>query len=123
MDQSFMRCVRDTIVDGVGRRDFVRAVAAIGAGVGVAGVAAGCTNTGSAASTLGAVRVLQPGEGTIGGNHYLQSTPDQVLWGYVPNVHAKPVLQMKSGETITIDAVNEQSPVRGQIELRQQLDE
>jgi acetamidase/formamidase len=114
MDQSFMRSARDTIVDGVGRRDFVRAVAAIGTGVGVAGIAAGCTRTGSAASTLGAVGVLQPGEGTIGGNHYLQSTPDQVLWGYVPNVHAKPVLQMKSGETITIDAVSHEGILEDQ---------
>ncbi|MEM6105569.1 acetamidase/formamidase family protein [Mycobacterium sp. 050272] len=114
MDQTFMQSARDTIVDGVGRRDFVRAVAAISAGVGVAGIAASCTRTGSAAATFSPTRVLQPGEGNIGGNHYLQSTPDQVLWGYVPNVHAKPVLQMKSGETLTVDAVSHEGILEDQ---------
>ncbi|GBG37726.1 acetamidase/formamidase family protein [Mycobacterium montefiorense] len=114
MDQSFGQSARDTLVEGVGRRDFVRAVAAIGAGVGVVGIAAGCTRTGAAASTLGVPRILQPGEGNLVANHYLQSTPDQVLWGYVPNVHAKPVLRMKSGETITIDTVSHEGILEDQ---------
>jgi acetamidase/formamidase len=114
MDQAFTQSARDTLIDGVGRRDFVRAMAAIGTGVGVVGLAAGCAKTGSAASTSGGAKVLQPGQGTITGNHYLQSTPDQVLWGYVPNVHAKPVLRMKSAETITIDAVSHEGILEDQ---------
>jgi acetamidase/formamidase len=114
VDRICKQSARETLIEGVGRRDFVRAVAAIGAGVGVVGMAAGCAKTGSATSTFGAGKVLQPGEGTIGGNHYLRSTPDQVLWGYVPNVHAKPVLQMRSGETITIDAVSHEGILEDQ---------
>jgi acetamidase/formamidase len=114
MDEGFAQNARDIIVEGVGRRDFVRAVAAVGAGVGVAGLAASCAKSGSAASIPSDVKVLQPGEGTIEGNHYLQSTPDQVLWGYVPNVHATPVLRMRSAETITIDAVSHEGILEDQ---------
>jgi acetamidase/formamidase len=117
MHEGFARNARDTIVEGVGRRDFVRAVAAVGAGVGVAGFAAGCTKSGSAASTSSgakSVEILQPGQGTIHGNHYLQSKPDEVLWGYVPNVHATAVLRMKSGETITVDAVSHEGILEDQ---------
>ncbi|OBG26638.1 acetamidase/formamidase family protein [Mycobacterium sp. 852002-51057_SCH5723018] len=117
MDEAFARNAYDTIVDGVGRRDFVRAVAAVGAGVGVAGFAAGCAKVGSASTANGTrndVKVLQPGQGAIRGTHYLQSIPDQVLWGYVPNVHAPPVLRMKSGETITVDAVSHEGILEDQ---------
>jgi acetamidase/formamidase len=118
MNKAFARNARDTISEGLGRRDFVRAVAAVGAGVGVVGLAAGCTEVGSKASTSrgakGGPQVLQPGRGTISGNHYLPSTPDQVLWGYVPNVHATPVLRMKSGETITVDAVSHEGILEDQ---------
>lgn len=108
MDQSFTQSAHDTIVEGVGRPDFDKAVAALRGGVGVVGAA------GPAPAAAGAVRVLQPGEGPIAGKHYLQSTPDRVLWGYVPNVHATPVLQMKSGETITIDAVSHEGILEDQ---------
>jgi acetamidase/formamidase len=114
MDEAFAQSARDTIVEGVGRRDFVRAVAAVGAGVGVAGLAAGCANGGSAASTSSGMKTLQPGQGSISGNHYLQSKPDQVLWGYVPNVHATPVLRMRSAETITVDAVSHEGILEDQ---------
>jgi len=114
MDEAFARSARGTIVEGVGRRDFVRAVAAVGAGVGVAGLAASCAKGGSAASIPNDVKVLQPGQGTIEGNHYLQSTPDQVLWGYVPNVHATAVVRMKSAETITVDAVSHEGILEDQ---------
>jgi acetamidase/formamidase len=114
MDEGSARSARDILVEGVGRRDFVRAVAAVGAGVGVAGVAAGCARGGSAASVSRDVKVLQPTQGPIEGNHYLQSTPDEVLWGYVPNVHATSVLRMKSTETITVDAVSHEGILEDQ---------
>jgi hypothetical protein len=114
MDEGFARSAREIIVEGVGRRDFVKAVAAVGAGVGVAGLAGGCARSGSAASALSDVKVLQPGQGTVEGNHYLQSTPDQVLWGYVPNVHATAVVRMKSAETITVDAVSHEGILEDQ---------
>jgi acetamidase/formamidase len=114
MDEAFAHRARDTIVEGVGRRDFVRAVAAVGAGVGVAGLAASCARGGSAVLIPNDVKVLQPGQGTIEGKHYLQSTPDQVLWGYVPNVHATAVVRMKSAETITVDAVSHEGILEDQ---------
>ncbi|MDT0488736.1 acetamidase, partial [Streptomyces sp. DSM 41640] len=49
---------------------------------------------------------LHPGEGHIGGEHYLQSHPDDVLWGWLPNARTKPVLSVGSGDTVTIDTVS-----------------
>ena len=104
---------------GIGRRDFVRAVAAVGAGAGVAGLASACssgssTPDGSPSATAGGFSVLQPGQGDPEGDHYLPSTPDEVLWGYVPTVHATPVMQMASGQTVTIDAVSHEGILEDQ---------
>ncbi|MCV7349937.1 acetamidase/formamidase family protein [Mycobacterium parmense] len=113
-DEGSARIARDTLVEGLGRRGFVRAIAALGAGAGVAGFTAGCVKNGSAAAPRGDVGVLQPGRGAVEGNHYLASAPDQVLWGYVPNVHAAAVLRMRSGETITVDAVSHEGILEDQ---------
>jgi acetamidase/formamidase len=117
----FAREAAQTIMSGIGRRDFVRAVTAVGAGAGVMGLATACgsgdgdpvasTQTSSAAEGF---TVLQPGQGDVTGDHYLQSLPDQVLWGYVPNVHAAPVVQMRSGQTVTIDAVSHEGILEDQ---------
>lgn len=108
----------ETLWSGLGRRDFLRAVAAVGAGAGVVGVAA-CSSGSSSSSpgntTVGAnFTILQPGEGEPTGDHYLQSVPDQVLWGYVPTVHAAPALRMRSGQTVTIDAVSHEGILEDQ---------
>jgi len=50
----------------------------------------------------------------VPGDHYLGSQPDQVLWGYVPTVHAQPVLQMRSGQTVTIDTVSHEGILEDQ---------
>ncbi|MCW2650477.1 MAG: acetamidase [Mycobacterium sp.] len=98
----------------------MKAVATVGAGVGVAGVASACThNSGSAApaptsAALGNITALQPGQGARPGDVYLSSQPDQVLWGYVPNVHSSPVITMRSGQTITIDAVSHEGILEDQ---------
>jgi acetamidase/formamidase len=60
------------------------------------------------------ITVLQPGQGDRRGDHYLSSQPDQVLWGYVPTVHAAPVLRMRSGETVTIDTVSHEGILEDQ---------
>lgn len=67
----FAREAAETIMSGIGRRDFVRAVTAVGAGAGVMGLATACgsgdgnpvasTQTSSAAEGF---TVLQPGQGT-----------------------------------------------------------
>ncbi|MGE2833912.1 acetamidase/formamidase family protein [Mycobacterium sp. SMC-4] len=109
------RLAAETLWNGLGRRDFVRAVAAISAGAGVAGMAAACSNSsGPVTPTASEFTVLQPGQGELGADHYLPSTPDQVLWGYVPNVHADPVLTMRSGQTVTVDAVSHEGILEDQ---------
>ncbi|WP_273733603.1 acetamidase/formamidase family protein [Mycolicibacterium septicum] len=57
---------------------------------------------------------LHPGEGHIGGEHYLQSHPDDVLWGWLPNARTKPVLSVASGETVTIDTVSHEGILEDQ---------
>jgi acetamidase/formamidase len=108
------------LIGRLGRRGFIKAVATVGAGVGVAGVGAACTHSsGSSApvptsGALAGIKLLQPGQGTRSGDVYLASQPDQVLWGYVPNVHASPVISMRSGQTITIDTVSHEGILEDQ---------
>ena len=114
----FARDAAQALWTGLGRRDFLRAVAAVGAGTGVVGVAAACSSGTSAPSsptaTAGSFTVLQPGHGDPSGDHYLQSRPDEALWGYVPTVHAAPVLQIGSGQTVSIDAVSHEGILEDQ---------
>jgi acetamidase/formamidase len=100
----------------LGRRGFMQAVAAVGGGVGIAGVATACSHDSEAAGvpTKYSGGVLQPGNGAITGSHYLRSNPDEVLWGYVPTVHSSPVMRMKSGETVTIDTVSHEGILEDQ---------
>ncbi len=98
----------------------MRAVAAVSAGAGVAGVASACSSEPSTPSsqtpsaTAASFSILQPGDGDPVGDHYVQSLPDEVLWGYVPTVHAAPVLRMGSGQTVTIDAVSHEGILEDQ---------
>ena len=53
----------ESLWTGLGRRDFVRAVAALSAGAGVAGVASGCSSGGSTSTpsaTSSSFTILQP---------------------------------------------------------------
>lgn len=119
MRDEFGRGAAEMIERGIGRRDFVRVVSVLGAGAGLATMAVGCTASPSTTRATTSPSpfgggVLQPGSGTISGDHYLESTPDQVLWGYVPTVHASPVLRMKSGQTVTIDTVSHEGILEDQ---------
>ncbi|MEE3852215.1 acetamidase/formamidase family protein [Gordonia sp. LSe1-13] len=109
------------IIKGIGRRDFFRAAAALGAGAGVAGLTTACggdgggapaTTTSSGVSTFAGV--LQPNQGDRPGDHYLPSSPDDVRWGYVPSVHADPVMRMQSEQTVTIDTVSHEGILEDQ---------
>ncbi len=108
----------EVLATGVGRRSFLRAVALLGAGSGVAACTAGTTTSGTAGSGTAAAglsgSVLQPGTGYLSADHYLASTPDEVLWGYVPTTSATPVARMRSGETITIDALSHEGILEDQ---------
>ncbi|OZD40006.1 hypothetical protein CH252_29625, partial [Rhodococcus sp. 06-1477-1B] len=53
-----------------------------------------------------AVPILQPGVGPIPGAHYLRATPDTVLWGRLPCASDAAVLEISSGESVTIDTVS-----------------
>ncbi|WP_114855224.1 acetamidase/formamidase family protein [Brachybacterium sp. YJGR34] len=104
-----------TLVErGVGRRGLLRATAALGAG---AGLLSACTSSPAPAdqpTSAAAPEILQPGTGEITGDHYLPSEPGDVLWGYVPTVHTTPVLQVASGETVTIDTVSHEGILEDQ---------
>ncbi|MCK0175268.1 acetamidase/formamidase family protein [Mycolicibacterium sp. F2034L] len=99
----------------MGRRGFLH-TAAVGVGATAAVVA--CSRPESKAEApappYASIPVLQPGQGDRSGDHYLSSLPDQVLWGYVPTVHATPVLRMRSGQTVTIDTVSHEGILEDQ---------
>lgn len=58
--------------------------------------------------------MLQPGQGRIPGDVYLGSEVEDVLWGYVPSVHADAVARVRSGQTVTIDAVSHEGILEDQ---------
>jgi acetamidase/formamidase len=109
---------RETLIDGLGRRAFLRAAAAVGAG----GAASTLLAAGTAQAAVPAARseaklpreILQPGTGPIEGQHYLRSLPEQVRWGYVPSVSSEPVLRMRSGQTVTVDAISHEGILEDQ---------
>jgi acetamidase/formamidase len=120
MIDPLVREMTSELVGRLGRRGFIKAAATVGVGAGIAGVASACTNSSgspapsSPSAALANTTVLQPGQGTRTGDVYLSSEPNQVLWGYVPNVHAAPVTRMRSGQTITIDAVSHEGILEDQ---------
>ncbi|MFF1808178.1 acetamidase/formamidase family protein [Streptomyces sp. NPDC058251] len=103
---------RELLISGLGRRGFLRAATAV-------------TTAGTAATLLSSVpaqaaqpalpkEILQPGKGPIHGKHYVPSLPDQVRWGYVPSVGSRPVLRMRSGESVTVDTVSHEGLLEDQ---------
>lgn len=55
---------------------------------------------------LAAAAALQPGAGTVPGDHYLRSSPGTVLWGRLPCAADTPVLVVEPGATVTVDTVS-----------------
>ncbi len=114
----------EVLTKGLGRRGFLGAAAGLGALAVTTGCSAqaatapspaGVATTGTASpSAAQPGRILQPNSGEMPGDHYLASTPEDVLWGYVPTVHATPVARMKSGQTITIDALSHEGILEDQ---------
>src|SRR3954469_3692913 len=52
---------------------------------------------------------------SVGGPHvdaHLRSTPETVVWGYLPAARA-PVLTVRSGQTVRIDTVSHQGLING----------
>jgi hypothetical protein len=104
----------DTLSDGIGRRDLLRAATAIGAGaIAPAWLLSPGVEDAVAQSDGPGPRVLQSGRGRRVG-HYLTSRPDTVQWGVLPNRDAKPVLTVGSGEVITFDTVSHEGILEDQ---------
>ncbi len=99
---------------GVGRRGLLLAAAAMGAGTTLAATSASTASAHTRTRGDFYEGVLQPGQGRIRGDHYLPSRAADVLWGYVPTVHAEPTLSMRSGRTVTIDSVSHESILEDQ---------
>ncbi|WP_029210892.1 acetamidase/formamidase family protein [Arsenicicoccus bolidensis] len=108
---------------GLGRRRLLQAAAATGLGVTAAAVGAEQAHashqlprglTEAPLAWRNPKGVLQPHRGPIKGQHYLASETDEVLWGYVPTVHATPVLSVRSGATVTIDALSHEGILEDQ---------
>lgn len=118
------RAMAGVLERGLGRRNFLKAAMATSA-LGVGATVASCSGdhvgatpaagggSGNGAPGFGGT-VLQPDAGDIPGKHYVKSTPDSILWGYVPSVHDEPVLRMKSGETVTMDLVSHEGIMEDQ---------
>jgi acetamidase/formamidase len=105
---------RELLISGLGRRGFLRAATAVT----TAGTAATLLSSGRAQAaqptTALPKEILQPGKGPIHGKHYVPSLPEQVRWGYVPSVGSRPVLRMRSGESVTVDTVSHEGLLEDQ---------
>jgi len=106
----------ETLSEGIGRRDLLRASALIGAGA-IAPSWALSPGIEEAAATLAGdgrgPRVLQSGRGRRTGS-YVASTPQSVRWGHLPNRDAKPVRTVPSGSTVTFDTVSHEGILEDQ---------
>ncbi|MCW2809678.1 MAG: acetamidase [Friedmanniella sp.] len=126
MPTSEGRAAAEIIETGIGRRDLLRTAAVLGATVGAAGVPIAASaaprpaptdqvgSNGQGHGSSGALEILQPGRGRITGDHYLSAHADEVLWGYVPALGATPVMEMRSGRTVTIDALSHEGILEDQ---------
>jgi acetamidase/formamidase len=107
----------EIIQGALGRRNLLRVAAAVGV-LGAAETVAG----GPIAAAAAPVRrrhgkrldILQPGSGDISGDYYLSPQAKEVLWGYVPAFGATPVLEMRSGRTVTIDSLSHEGILEDQ---------
>ncbi|MTV24675.1 acetamidase [Nitriliruptoraceae bacterium ZYF776] len=58
--------------------------------------------------------LLQPHRGPIDGDHYVPTTPDTSLWGWLPNRDTPPALRVGSGATVTFDATSHEGLLEDQ---------
>jgi acetamidase/formamidase len=119
----------EVLSEGIGRRDLLKATAAVGAGAvapawllspGVEQVFAdphGVTRGEELEfDTIGRRppgRILQPGVGRRVG-HYVRSTRETVMWGYLPNAASRPVRTVRSGALVTFDGVSHEGMLEDQ---------
>jgi acetamidase/formamidase len=58
--------------------------------------------------------ILQAGQGRIPGEHYLETTPETCLWGWLPNRASRPVLSVGDGAVVTIDTLSHEGILEDQ---------
>ena len=119
----------ELLSEGIGRRTLLKATAAIGAGAvapawllspGVdeaisdpGGVTRGVETEFDTVGRRPPGRILQPGVGRRVG-HYVRSTRETVMWGYLPNAASRPVLTVRSGALVTFDGVSHEGMLEDQ---------
>ncbi len=119
----------ELVSEGIGRRDLLKATAAIGAGAiapawllspgaeeAVARINSPAKGREAPFDTVGTRppgKILQPGVGTRVG-HYIRSTPETVMWGYLPNAATKPIRTVRSGDLVTFDGLSHEGMLEDQ---------
>ncbi|MBA2533979.1 MAG: acetamidase/formamidase family protein [Rubrobacter sp.] len=114
---------------GIGRRDLLKATAAVGAGAvapawllspgvedaiaGPHGVERGVESGFDTVGRRSPGRILQPEVGRRVG-HYVRSTAETVMWGYLPNAASEPVRTVRSGALVTFDGVSHEGMLEDQ---------
>ena len=58
--------------------------------------------------------ILQPGSGAVPAPHYVESTPETVLWGRLPCASDSWVLEIDPGESVTFDTVSHEGILEDQ---------
>lgn len=105
----------ELLPEGIGRRDLLKATAAVGAGaMAPAWLASSGVTEAAAATRRGSqYRILQPGEGPHPGV-YIRATPENVRWGTLPNGSSRPVRTVRSGTVVTFDTVSHEGILEDQ---------
>ncbi|WP_369069824.1 acetamidase/formamidase family protein [Kineococcus terrestris] len=96
------------------RRSLLRAAAGLSAGAGA--LAATSVPAHAHPGRRGkpwSPRVLQSGQGPVRGL-YVPSTPENVLWGRLPNRDTEPVAVVSSGDVVTLDTVSHEGILEDQ---------
>jgi acetamidase/formamidase len=103
-----------TLSEGFGRRELLTAAAAIGAGaIAPAWMLSPGVEDAAAAADGPGPRVLQSRSGRRVG-HYVESTPETVRWGFLPNRDARPIRTVQSGSLVTFDTVSHEGILEDQ---------
>jgi acetamidase/formamidase len=104
----------DVLDAGLGRRDLLRATALVGAGaVAPAWLISPGVADAAVAPDAPEPPTLQPGRGRVSGR-YVRSTPDTVMWGYLPNRASRAIATVESGAVVTVDTVSHEGILEDQ---------
>jgi acetamidase/formamidase len=101
------------VEQGVGRRTLLRAAAGMASTGALLGGGVAAAAPAAAAPPARPLRVLQPGTGSVHGR-YLPTTVETALWGRLPNRDTAPVMQVRSGSVLTVDALSHEGVLEDQ---------